>query len=118
MKKLLSCMFVLILVLSIACSAGAEDSSKGGSSITPSLTFNGTVATCSGSIYEAGSFVTITLHLYEGTTRLGSWSDYGASVASVLGYANVQHGHTYLLAGSATAGGVPVTVTPVSATCP
>ncbi len=117
MKKLLSWMIIFVLMFTIGCSVYAEDGSKA-RNITPSLTFNGTTAICSGSITDSGSFVTITLHLYEGTTRLGSWSDYGVSVASVLGYANVQHGHTYLLAGSATAGGVPVTVIPVSATCP
>lgn len=119
MKKIISCIILLIFLFSIMAAANADGPHKVPASLTPSITFSGTTATCSALLTDPGSVIVITLRLFEGSTLIGTWSNFvSTSIGAVTGYATVQHGHTYTLTGTATVNGQSVYVNPVTATCP
>lgn len=85
---------------------------------SPSLSFSGTTATCKLSVISAGSTIDCTLTLYEGDTIIQSWSGSNTGYLLLSGSTTVQHGHTYTLSGSGSVNGSPITISPVTRTCP
>lgn len=116
MKKIMSILLIFFSIAAVAVTAHAIGPQRVGAS--PMLSFNGTTATCKLSVSAAASTINCTMTLYEGDTVIDSWSDCKTSYLLLSGSATVQHGHTYTLSGTGTVDGSPITITPVTRTCP
>ena len=81
------------------------------------LTFNGTTATCFGSVSPSGS-IEITLELWQGNTKLVSWSGSGTGYVQISETYTVSHNVTYTLKLNGTVNGVAFTEASVTETCP
>lgn len=84
---------------------------------TPSLTFDGTTANCSVSITAIGQPITATLELWQGSTRIASWSDSATSRLIIDEDYSVDKGKTYTLKVSGTIDGVPFMGALVTGSC-
>ena len=85
--------------------------------VKPSLSFNGTTASCSATVKGSGEIIA-TLELWQGSTLVASWSGTGTVSVFLHGTATVLHGQTYTLTVSGTVGGVEINAVPVTRTCP
>lgn len=116
MAKRVSSMFaVLVLVLSIPVSAAQIRAI----STTPSLSFDGTQANCTVSIYANNNSekISATVKLWNGSTCLKTWSTSGTGSLSFYKTATVKKGQTYKLEVSYSVAGVSKTPVSVSAKC-
>ena len=87
-------------------------------SITPSLTFNGTTASCSVVIKQRGKQISATMELWHGTTLVDSWSgSQQSSLTLSQTHSGCVSGWTYTLKINGTIGGVAFSEITVSATC-
>ena len=116
MKKLISTLLIFCCVITLSITAYAAGPRR--ISGSPSLSFSGTTATCNLSVISAGSTIDCTLTLYEGDTIIQSWSGSNTGYLLLSGSTTVQHGHTYTLSGSGSVNGSPITISPVTRTCP
>jgi len=82
------------------------------------LSFNGTTANCSISVKEAGSSISVTLKLYKGTTLVKSWSKSGTGKVELDKTWICISGQSYTLNADVIVDGSPVSVTPITKTCP
>lgn len=94
-KRMLSLFGILVLVLSIPVSAAQVRAI----STTPSLSFDGTQANCTVSIYANNSSEKISaiVKLWNGSTCLKTWSASGTGSLSFYQTATVKKGQTYKL---------------------
>ena len=117
MKKIISFLLIFCISITILVSASAEGPRRI-SSITPMLTFSGTTANCRLSISASNQSISCTLTLYEGSTVIASWSSSGSNYIMISESTSVQSGHTYTLTGTASVNGSPITIVPLTKTCP
>lgn len=108
---ILACLMTVALVTS-AYAAEAR------AVLTPSLTFSGTTAYCEIKIVQFGAAIDATLELWSGNTLLASWSGTGTSRVIISKTKTVTRGQSYTLKAHGTVGGAPLTVAPVTKTCP
>lgn len=116
MKKRI-CTLVLLVIFMIGLNSHTFAATNG-IYVTPVLSFSGTTANCSVTIYESGKYINATLKLMYGSTEVDSWSKTGTTYVAISGTANVVHGRTYTLTVTGTIGGVAIDCTPVTLTCP
>lgn len=116
MKKRMGSIFLVAAILSalVATAAAAESRST---KCVPILTFDGATANCYVSITALGQPITATLELWQGSTRIASWSDSATSRLIIDEDYSVDKGKTYTLKVSGTITGVSFTGTPVTGTC-
>ena len=81
--------------------------------LLPTLTFDGATANRSVSITALGKPITATLELWQGSTRVASWSDSATSRLIIDEDYSVDKGKTYTLKVSGTIDGKPL-----AETCP
>lgn len=85
----------------------------------PTLQFDGTTAICTAICRgdKTSDKVRATLTLYQGTTRVDSWSSSGTWSATVTGQCKVQKGKTYKLVLTYSINGISKPSVSVSKTC-
>ena len=113
-KRFLSVLLVLTLMSSMMAAYAAEPRF---SHYVPVLSFSGTTANCSVSITAVGKPITATLELWQGNTRLTSWSGSATSYLTIDKTYSVTAGRTYTLKLSGTIGGEPFDSTSTTAAC-
>ncbi|MCR4805805.1 MAG: hypothetical protein K5981_09220 [Clostridia bacterium] len=104
----------LIVVLVFASFASASDRGR----VSLKLSFTGTTAKCKIEVTEAGAAIDVTMYLYEGSSLVCSWSKSGTDYVSLNKSRTCVSGQTYTLEADVTVNGVPISVTPVTKTCP
>lgn len=103
-KKLIPLMHVVLLLLSISVNAAGISIMSANAS--PSLTFNGTTATCKATVRDPSKQLNVTMELWCGSRLLDTWTGSGTSLVTVSGsYSGIQRGQTYTLRVSGTADG-------------
>ena len=85
---------------------------------TPTLTFNGTTATCEYEIHSLGDTIAVTMNLWNGDTLVKSWTEVGQDVVSVSKTCTVSRGKTYVLEVSGAYGSSLFGPFTVSKRCP
>lgn len=116
MKKRIGAILLAAAILSsLAISAAAAQPRT--NDCTPILSFSGTTATCYVSITALGKPITATLELWQGSTRVASWSDSATSRLIISETKSATKGVTYTLKVSGTIDGEAFTGTPVTGTC-
>ena len=110
--------FLMLLVVVMLFSASTQAyAATQAVTVTPTLTFSGTTATCKVNIYKYGKSINATLELWRGNTLIASWSDTATSHLLISETKTVVKGQTYTLKVSGTIGGVSFTGTSVTKTC-
>ena len=111
-KTLLAYLVVLALMGCMICSYNVQASNA-----YPTLSFNGTTASCKGTVMGSGS-IEATLELWSGSTKLTSWSDSGTGFLLISETYSVSHGVSYTLKLTGTVGGVAFPESSVTKVCP
>ena len=111
MKRYFCILIAVALVLSISCYAVSTRAVYA----YPTLTFNGTQATCKATIIGQSTTDSIaaTMYLYRGSTLIDSWSASGTGVLRMEGFATVSRNKTYTLTVNYSVNGItqdPVTI--------
>lgn len=114
-KRIITLAFFIVLVSLITLKGYA---SIKGTSIKPNLSFTGTTANCSATIYDQGKSINATLTLKYGSTVIASWHGTGTTYVPLSGTASVVSGRTYTLEVTGTINGTAISCTPVTKTCP
>lgn len=112
-KRIITLILFFTLVLSMSVSA-IEPRML---SVTPSLTFDGTTATCMVSVIDTGKEIEVTLELWCGNDFIDSWSDSGKSRVIISEECKVTKGNTYTLKVSGKVDGKAFTGQPISGKC-
>ena len=86
---------------------------------TPSLSFSGTTAQCTGRVIADNDddAIKATLTLWDGSKVVDSWSSSGTGSLSLSGSCTVSKGKKYTLTLDATVNGVSISQRPTSGTC-
>lgn len=118
MKKVLSLVVLLTLMMSITAQAAGPEARM--PSISPSLTFSGTTATCSGTVYadNASDSVSVVVKLWDGSICKGTWTGSGSGSARAKGSVTVTRGKTYKMTIDTTIKGVAQPRQSITRTCP
>lgn len=82
------------------------------------LTFSGTTANCYILVKEAGASIDVTMKLYKGSTLVKSWTKSGTGRVELNKTWTCISGQSYTLNADVTIDGFPISVTPVTKTCP
>lgn len=110
--------FAVIICIALALTAAASAAELRAGRIQPILSFSGTTAYCSLSIYEAGEPIEVTLELWRGSTLIDSWSASGLGRAVISETASVESGKSYHLEANGTIGDTPFSAVSKTYTCP
>lgn len=114
-RKMVVILAVLTFVLTIPAFAAQERSPA----VMPSLSFNGTTATCTASVY--GDYTTdeieVDVELWQGKTLVNSWSDEGTEYVDSVRKATVAKGKEYTLKVYATINGRDLPMAYITKTC-
>ena len=113
-KRFITISLVIVLLISLCASVYAVESRT--QQVFPSLSFSGTTANCSVSVY-GDSKIEVTLELKNGTKLVDSWSDSGTNYVMLSGSHKVVSGQTYTLIASGTINGRTFN-TSTTGTCP
>ena len=117
MRKVLN-IFVLILVVSLMVGTVAYAVETRAAKVSVNLSFSGTTANCNCTVTDINKTIDVTLELYDGSTRVGSWTAHGTGYASINECCSVTKGKSYTLTASGTIDGVPFSGYSVSKVCP
>lgn len=109
-KRIIPILLLAVALLTVTASARASIG-------RPRISFSGTTAYCEVIVRNAGSDISVTLELWNGGTKLATWTDSGKDSASINETYEVKKGEKYTLKGSCTIDGKSYTLSPVSATC-
>lgn len=117
MKKVALIMALLLVML---VPVSAEASVARIPQTNPLLSFNGTTANCSVTIYtgDSSASVNATVQLWQGNTCLKTWYASGTGFLAFSGTQSVTSGVQYKLTVSATVNGSSLSVPTVTKTCP
>lgn len=116
MKKwMLGLIAGLLLTVALPISASAVEARA----LTPNVTlrFEGTKAYCSTIVMDGVRDLEITMTLWNGSTKVGSWSGSGNGYVVLNGTCQVVKGQTYTLIVTGTSNGVSFSSTPFSRVC-
>lgn len=116
-RQLLAISLVLVMLLGITAQASGPMKAP----VTkPTLTFNGTTATCT--VYVRGNSTTdtvaVTAKLWMGSTCLRTWTASGKNSVKISETATVSRGKTYKLTVDYTINGITQPQKSVTRTCP
>lgn len=94
-KKLISTILLFVCILAIPAQAIETRSVT----TVPSLSINGTVATCSAICRSGGSSdtISVTLSLWRGTTLVTRWTASGSTLVTISEQCTILSGQTYTL---------------------
>ena len=109
---------ILFLCLILVCAPRAYAAEQRMTFYEPTLSFSGTTATCKYTLSSMGKKLDITMELWRGSTLIDSWHKTGTSVISLNETCTVTRGLTYTLKVTGTCGGMEISPTSVSKTCP
>lgn len=115
-KKVFALVLVLAFALGITAQAvGIEPMAL---QIRPTLTFDGTTATCQVSVRgESKDSIAVTAKLWQGNSCLKTWTASGTGKVTLSKTATVQKGKTYKLTADVTINGVKQPTKSVTGTC-
>lgn len=113
-KRIIYLLVVFLLLLSLYIPVLASMESV---RVYPSLSFNGTTASCNAWIIEP-SQIQATLELWQGNSLVASWSGSQYGALQIGGTVTVSHGLAYTLIVSGTVGGETISSMPVTKICP
>ncbi len=119
MRKFIAILSAVILVLALSFPSKAANTAY--VSAWPGLSFSGTTATCSLTVYAGYSTDSIeaTVKLMHGSTTVKQWTNLTANgYLNFSDSANVTHGETYTLQITLKINGVAYTVADTTKTCP
>lgn len=107
------CIMLVIIMLFTTCAYAAAMART-----SMDLTFSGTTANCHILVKEAGSSIDVTMKLYKGSTLVKSWSKSATGRVELSKTWTCISGQSYTLDADVTVNGSPVTVMPITETCP
>lgn len=115
-KRILTMVVLLVLTLSMSVQAAEIQTIRS----RPSLSFNGTTATCSVDCKSGNSSdkLSVTLTLWLGNTKVDSWSDSGTGRVIISEQCTVKRGQNYKLTLSYSVNGQAQSSVSVTGTCP
>lgn len=115
-KQIIPIVLVLALILALPAQAISTRAANG----YPTLSFDGTKASCTASIKGASSkdSISVTLTLYQGSTKIDSWTASGTYSVYISDSCTVQKGKSYTLKLTYSINGVSQSATSVTKTCP
>lgn len=119
MRRLIAILSTVILVLAVSFPSKAANTAY--VSAWPGLSYSGTTATCSLTVYAGYSTDSIeaTVKLMHGSTTVKQWTNLTANGYLLFSdTANVTHGETYTLQITLKVNGVSYTVADTTKTCP
>lgn len=109
---------IISLCLILMCAPRAYAADQRAVVSEPTLSFTGSTATCKYTLSSFGKTIDITMELWRGSTLIDSWHKTGTSVVSLNESCSVTCGLTYTLKVTGTCGGVAISPTSVTKTCP
>lgn len=109
-KRMIPIMLLVVSFLTVTVSARAIIGN-------PSLSFSGTTAHCEVGIRSYGDEISVTLELWEGDTRVDSWSNSGVSEVSIVETYRATRGERYTLKGHCTINGTYYSLQSAYGTC-
>lgn len=113
-KRVIACMLMLCMLVPV-CAMALETRAV---FTRPTLSFDGTTAICECTVRgNSGDEIEVTMSLYQGTTRIASWSDSGTRRVDMEKTKTVTKGKTYTLTVEATVNGKDIPETSVKGTC-
>ena len=107
LKLITSVFLAIVLLFGCTVSFAAPDNNQIKAANVPTIRVVGTTAYCSSKVYFSGQYINATLELWQGNTRVASWSNSGTSSVVVSGSATIVCGRTYTLKVIGTANGNP-----------
>lgn len=107
----------LILIMTFTLTVNVFATEQRALRLTPSLSIDGTVATCKVTVSEQGKDIEVTMELWSGSTLINSWDKTGNSVVLLSESCKVTKGKTYTLKTYGTVDGVSFTGRTVTGTC-
>ena len=116
MKKRL---FLILTVLACVLATTAYATQERAADVLPSLSFSGTRATCYVSVmgdYDTDE-IEVDVELWQGSTRVASWSDSGDGYVDSVRTVTVTKGKAYTLKAYATINGVDLPMAYITRTC-
>ncbi len=119
MRKRVFSVFVPLLLMCILSTQAVQAVEMRVVSGKPKLVFQGTTAICSATCQgdTATNSIDATLTLYQGSTRIDSWSKSGTGKITLYGECAVESGKTYCLEMAYSINGVEKPVVSVTNTC-
>ena len=111
-KKILIAAIVLIILISALPASAANTNQP-----SVKLQFTGTTADCKGTVIASGA-ISVTLELWQGSTKLVSWPGSGSNYVQISQPYTVVSGVTYTLKLNGTVNGVSFTEVSETKTCP
>ena len=115
MKKYLSVILALLLVIAFSASAYAATMI----SKSRDLTFSGNSAIVYAYLSQSGAECELEVKLFRGGTKIGQWNDSGTGSASVSdSVSGCTSGQSYTLYVTGTVNGNSVYFSPITRTCP
>ena len=112
-RKTTAYLFVLGLMITVIVSVCSTKASN----VSVDLKFNGSTATCMGTVVGNGS-ISATLELWQGSTKLVSWPGSGSGYVQISQPYTVVSGVTYTLRLNGTINGVSFPEISETKTCP
>lgn len=112
-KRFIPILLIVAFVLSLTANAAELRMRR----ITPALSFSGTTAQCEVFITSGSDEIKATLELWDGSTKIDSWSGEGTGYLYLSGTHAAKRGTTYTLKVTGTIAGTSFTSTPVSNKC-
>ena len=114
-KRIASVALALLMILSISATAVSTRTAD----VQPTLTFQGTTAKCSLTVYgdNGNDRISATIELRQGNTVVDSWSTSGSGWINWSGSASVTRGRTYTLVINVTINGTEYSPISISRTC-
>ena len=109
-------LMAIVLVISMPLSVSAAPRAL---SVYPTLSFNGTTATCEALVVgnNSSEHIEVTMKLMRGSYCEATWYDDGYGYVNMVEYDTVTKGYTYDLVVTVTVNGVTNTPVSVSKTC-
>ena len=111
-KKILMAAMILIMLISVLPARAANAGQP-----NVKLQFTGTTANCKGTVIANGS-ISVTLELWQGSTKLVSWPGSGSGYVQISQPYTVVSGVTYTLRLNGTINGVSFPEISETKTCP
>lgn len=108
-KRIISLVIVFLLLFSTAAFAATPKTDGIMDVGALSLTVSGSTATCSCRVTYVGQSIDATLELWQGGTRIASWSKTGSNIVNFSETVSITNGLSYTLTVSGTHNGVGFT---------
>lgn len=116
MKKTILTVFLVLLMVLPVSAQSAQRATKA----SPNISFSGTIATCSVSVYcdSTNDRISLTAKLYQDNECIATWTDSGSGKLRFSQTQGVRKGKTYKLTADIAINGSAINTVSTTGTCP